>query len=138
MIHRVSFRTFVAATEDEERVKGALCIFVPLDSISATSATGHYCNPIKILDATLKKRDGQAFFRMLREQLPRVDLVKLRRELPERLDDESQLHFRLDKQAAFKGKVCLTDSRDGIVVKALIESYPAKYEEALRIAGEFL
>ena len=138
MIHRVSFRTFVAATEDEERVKGALCIFVPLDSISATSATGHFCNPIKILDATLKKRDGQAFFRMLREQLPRVDLVKLRRELPERLDDESQLHFRLDKQAAFKGKVCLTDSRDGIVVKALIESYPAKYEEALRIAGEFL
>ena len=138
MIHRVSFRTFVAATEDEERVKGALCIFVPLDSISATSATGHFCNPIKILDATLKKRDGQAFFRMLREQLPRVDLVKLRRELPERLDDESQLHFRLDKQAAFKGKVCLTDSRDGIVVKALIESYPAKYEEALRIAGELL
>ena len=138
MIHRVSFRTFVAATEDEERVKGALCIFVPLDSISATSATGHFCNPIKILDATLKKRDGQAFFRMLREQLPRVDLVKLRRELPERLDDESQLHFRLDKQAAFKGKVCLTDSRDGIVVKALIESYPAKYGEALRIAGELL
>jgi hypothetical protein len=32
----------------------------------------------------------------------------------------------------------LTDSRDGIVVKALIESYPAKYEEALRIAGELL
>jgi RNA binding exosome subunit len=138
VIHRVSFRTFVAATEDEERVKEALNIFVPPDSISATSATGHYCNPIIILDATLKKRDGLAFFRMLREQLPGVDLVKLRRELPERLDEESQLHFRLDKQAAFKGKVCLTDSRDGIVVKALIESYPAKYEEALRIAGELL
>jgi hypothetical protein len=138
VIHRVSFRTFVAATEDEERVKGALSIFVPLDSVSATSATGHYCNPITILDASLKKRDGLTFFRMLREQLPRVDLVKLRRELPERVDEESRLHFRLDKQAAFKGKVCLTDSRDGIVVKALIESYPARYEEALRIAGELL
>jgi RNA binding exosome subunit len=138
VIHRVSFRTFVAATEDEERVKEALSIFVSLDSISATPATGHYGNPIKIMDATLKKRDGLAFFRILREQLPRVDLVKLHMELPERVDDESQLHFRLDKQAAFKGKVCLTDSRDGIVVKALIESYPAKYGEALRIAGELL
>ena len=138
MIHRVFFRTFVAATEDEERVKEALSIFVLLDSVSTTSATGHYCNPIKILDASLKKRDGLTFFRMLKEQLPRVDLVKLRRELPERVDEESQLHFRLDKQAAFKGKVCLTDSRDAIVVKALIESYPARYEEALRIAGELL
>lgn len=138
MIHRVSFRTFVAATEDEERVKEALCIFVPLDGISVTSATGHYGNPIKILDATLKKRDGLAFFRILKEQLPRVDLVRLRRELPERLDEKSELHFRLDKQAAFKGKICLTDSRDAIVVSALIESYPARYEEALRIAGELL
>lgn len=138
MIHRVSFRTFVAATEDEDRVKEALSIFVPLDSISVTSTTGHYGNPMEILEATLKKRDGLTFFRMLREQLPRVDLVKLQRELPERLDTESQLHFRLDKQAAFKGKVSLTDSRDGIVVNALIESYPAKFEEALRIAGELL
>lgn len=138
MIHRVSFRTFVAATEDEERVKEALCIFVPLDGISVTSATGHYGNPIKILDATLKKRDGLAFFRILKEQLPRVDLVRLRRELPERLDEKGELHLRLDKQAAFKGKICLTDSRDAIVVSALIESYPARYEEALRIAGELL
>ena len=138
MIHRVSFSTFVAATEDEERVKEALCIFVPLDGISVAFATGHYGNSIKILDATLKKRDGLGFFRILREQLPRVDLVRLRRELPERVDEKSELHFRLDKQAAFKGKVCLTDSRDAIVVTAIIESYPAKYEEALRIAGELL
>jgi RNA binding exosome subunit len=128
----------VAATEDEERVKEALSIFVPLDGISTASATGYYGNPIKILDATLKKREGLAFFRMLREQLPRVDLVRLQRELPGRVDEKSELHFRLDKQAAFKGKVCLTDSRDAIVVTALIESYPARYEEALRIAGELL
>jgi RNA-binding protein len=138
VIHRVSFRTFVAATEDEERVKESLCIFVPLDSISATSATGHYGNPIKILDASLKKKDSLAFFRILREQLPKEDLVRLHRELPERVDESNQLHFRLDKQAAFKGKVCLTNSRDAIVITAHIESYPARYEEALRIAGELL
>jgi RNA binding exosome subunit len=138
VIHRVSFRTFVAATEDEERVKESLCVFVPLDSISATSATGHYGNPIKILDASLKKKDSLAFFRILRERLPKEDLIRLHRELPERVDESNQLHFRLDKQAAFKGKVCLTDSRDAIVITAHIESYPARYEEALRIAGELL
>lgn len=138
MIHRVSFRTFVAATEDEERVKAALCIFVPLDSISVTSAVGHYGNPIKILDATLKKKEGLAFFQILREQIAREDLTKLQRDLPKRVDESSQLHLRLDKQAAFQGRVCLTDSRDAIVVTALIESYPARYEEALRIAGELL
>jgi RNA binding exosome subunit len=138
VIHRVSFRTFVAATEDEERVEESLCIFVPLDSISVTSATGHYGNPIKILDASLKKKGGLAFFRILHERLPKEDLIRLHRELPERVDESNRLHFRLDKQAAFKGKVCLTDSRDAIVVTAQIESYPARYEEALRIAGELL
>jgi RNA binding exosome subunit len=138
VIHRASFRTFVAVTEDEDRVKEALSIFVPTDSISATSATGHFENPIKIMDATLKKKDALAFFRILREQLPAKDLDRLHDELPERVDEASQLHFRLDKQAAYQGRICLTDSRDAIAVTALIESYPARQEEALRIAGELL
>jgi RNA-binding protein len=138
VIHRVSFRAFVAATEDEDKVREALLIFVPLDSIMVTTATGHFGNQISILDATLKKKDGLAFFRMLKEQMSKEDLTRLHRELPQRLDKSSQLHFRLDKQAAFKGKVCLTDDKDAIAVSALIESYPASYEEALRIAGELL
>jgi RNA binding exosome subunit len=138
VIHRVSFRAFVAATEDEDKVREALLIFVPLDSIMVTTATGHFGNQISILDAMLKKKDGLAFFRMLKEQMSKEDLTRLHRELPQRLDNSCQLHFRLDKQAAFKGKVCLTDDRDAIAVSALIESYPASYEEALRIGGELL
>jgi RNA binding exosome subunit len=138
VIHRVSFRTFVAATEDEDKVMEAIGIFVPLNSITVTSAAGHHGNQIKILDATLKKKDGLAFFRMLQEHMAKEDLTRLRRELPQRLDKSCQLHFRLDKQAAFQGKVRLTDDRDAIAVTALIESYPAGYEDALGIAGELL
>jgi len=138
VIHRVSFRTFVATTEDEEKVKKALSLFVPLDSISVTPAVGHYGNPIKILDAILMKKGGLAFFRFLREQLPQDNLARLRRELPERLDEACKLHIRLDKQAAYEGKINLNDSSDAIVVMAMIESYPAKYDEALQIAGELL
>lgn len=138
MIRRIFFRAFVAATEDEQRVREALSIFVPLDGISATSVEGHYGNEIKILEVTLKKRDAGAFFQMLREQLPKEDLSRLRRETPERLDEQNHLHLRLDKQAAYKGMVRLTDSKDAISVSAMVETYPARREEALRIISELL
>lgn len=138
MIRRIFFRAFVAATEDEQRVREALSIFVPLDGISAASAKGHYGNDIKILETTLKKRDAPAFFQILREQLPREDLNRLRREANERLDEQSHFHLRLDKQAAYRGMVRLTDSTDAIDVSALVETYPARREEALRIIGELL
>lgn len=128
----------MAATEAEERVREALSIFVPLDSITAIAAEGHFGNDIKILEATLKRKDGLAFFRILREQLPREELVKLRREMSSRVDDECHFHLRLDKQAAYKGTVRLTDSKDAIDVTAFIATYPARREEAIRIAGELL
>lgn len=138
MIHHISFRAFAAATEDVERVKYALSIFVPLDSISLTEAQGHFENPICILEATLKKRDGRNFFELLREQLPKDDLERLQREIPQRTDQSSEFHMRLDKQAAYKGIIRLTDSRDAIDVSAHIATYPVNYEEALRKIGELL
>jgi len=138
VIHHITFRAFAAATEDESRVRDALGIFAPLDKITIIDALGHYDNPIKIFEATLKRREGRAFFELLREQLPRDDLLRLRREIEDRVDDNCELHLRLDKQAAYKGKVCLTDSTDAISVSAHMESYPAKREEAVRIARELL
>ncbi len=138
MLHRITFRAFIAATEAEEKVYKALSIFVPLDSIVATSAKGHFGNDIKILEAPLKKRDGLIFFRILREQLPREDLLKLRREISSRVDDSCHFHLRLDKQAAYKGLIRLTDSKDAIDVTATIATYPADREEAVRITGELL
>jgi RNA binding exosome subunit len=138
VIDRVSFRAFVAATEDESRVREALGIFVPLDRISATSAIGHYGNEIKILEASLRKKDSLAFFQILREQLPSGDLIRLRRETPERLEGDNHFHLRLDKQAAYKGMLRLTDSADALDVSMLVKTYPARREEALRILSELL
>lgn len=138
MLHRITFRAFVAATEAEERVYKALSIFVPLDSIVSNAARGHFGNDIKVLEATLRKKDGLIFFRILREQLPKEDLLRLRRELSARIDDSCHFHLRLDKQTAYKGLVRLTDSKDAIDVTASIATYPANREEAVRIAGELL
>lgn len=138
MIDKVSFRAFVAATEDVGRVREALSIFVPLDRISSSTAEGHFGNEIKILEASLRKKEGQAFFQILREQLSTEDQLRLRREIPERLEGDSHFHLRLDKQAAYKGLLRLTDSKDALDVCALVKTYPARRESALKILSELI
>jgi RNA binding exosome subunit len=138
VIDRVSFRAFVAATEDEVRVREALAVFVPLDRISATAAMGHFGNEIKILEAAVRKKEAAAFFQILREQLPAADLQRLRREIPDRLEGESHFHVRLDKQAAYKGLLRLTDSKDPLDITILVKTFPARREAALKIISELL
>ncbi len=138
MIDKVSFRAFVAATEDVDRVREALSIFVPLDRISSSTAEGHFGNEIKILEASLRKKEGQAFFQILKEHLSHEDQLRLRREIPERLEGDSHFHLRLDKQAAYRGLLRLTDSRDALDVCALIKTYPARRESALKVLSELI
>ena len=138
MIDRVSFRAFVAATEDEVRVREALAVFVPLDRITKITAEGHFGNEILILEAALRRKEASAFFEILREQLPAEDLQKLHQEIPDRLADESHFHIRLDKQAAYKGLLRLTDSKDALDITALIKTFPARREAALKIISELI
>ena len=138
MIHRVTFRAFVASTEDDGKVREALSLFVPPESIAETRVVGHFGNEILILSSTLKKKEGLGFFGRLRETLPEREMARLRREMDQRVDDECHLHFRLDKQAALMGEVHLTDSGDAISVSAHLESYPARREKAVKVAGDLL
>jgi RNA binding exosome subunit len=138
LIHRVTFRAFVASTEDDGKVREALSLFVPEESVSETRVVGHHGNEILILCATLKKKEGLKFFDRLRETLPEREMARLRREADRRVDDECNLHFRLDKQAAYKGEFHLTDSGDAISVSAHLESYPARREKAAKVAGDLL
>lgn len=138
MIHRIAFRAFVAVTEDEERVKDALSIFVPMDYITTSEALGHYGNRIRILEAVLKRREGLHFFQILKEHLQPYELNRLKEEVSARTDDDCQFHLRLDKQAAFKGIVHITDSRDAIDVSAHMATYPARREEAIKLIEDLL
>ena len=102
------------------------------------TAEGHFGNEIKILEAVLRKREAAAFFQILREQLPAEDLAKLRREIPDRLEGDSHFHLRLDKQAAYKGLLRLTDSKDALDTTILVKTYPARRESALKIISELI
>jgi hypothetical protein len=138
VIDKVSFRAFVAATEDENRVREALSVFVPLDRITRTVALGHFGNEIGILEAALRRKETAAFLSLLREQLPSQDLERLRREIDERLEGESHFHLRLDKQAAYKGMLRLTDSADALDITVLVKTFPARRAAALKILSEQL
>lgn len=138
MIDRISFRAFVAATEDEGRVREALAVFVPLDRITAVTAEGHFGNEIKILEAVLRRKEAGAFLQILREHLSPEDLERLRREIPDRLEGESHFHLRLDKQAAYKGLLSLTNSKDALDITILVRTYPARRESALNILSELI
>ena len=134
----MTFQAFVASTEDEKKVREALSLFVPSGSISSTNVRCHYGNKMKILDAVLDKKEGLKFFQKFRAQLFEADLNRLRQEIPRRMGEDCKYHFRLDKQAAYKGEAHLADSGDVIQVCVHIASYPAKQDKAVKIAGDLI
>ena len=138
MIHRATFRAFVASTEDEDKVRKALSLFVPPESISSTRVIGHYGNRQVILESVLEKNRGLKFLEMLREQLPGNELDRLHGELGQRVDEKCHLYLRLDKQAAYESEVRLTDQAGAIQVSIHLETYPARRENAVKIAREIL
>ena len=128
----------MAATEDENRVREALSVFVPPDRIGKISAAGHFGNEILILEASLRRRESAAFIFLLREQLPAQDRQRLRHEIEDRLEGESHFHLRLDKQAAYQGMLALTDSKDALDITVLVKTFPARRDAALKILSELL
>jgi RNA binding exosome subunit len=133
-IHNISFRTIVSATESEDRVKSALSLFIFDNEIYLNNTEGHFGNPISIMEAKIRGKKCSQFIELLKSNLPSSDILRLKNELDERIDDECNLHIRLDKQAAFQGMLKLATSCDMIVVQIKLKAYPASYENAIAVA----
>lgn len=131
MIHNILLRTFAHATEDISRVKSSLKLFLPEGcEIETTMATGHFGNPITVLEANLNPKYSQLFLAVLRN-LPKAELLQLKDELKRHIDDDCNFYIRFDKQAAYGGDVRLAQTDDSVVAKMKIISYPARRENAI-------
>ncbi len=131
----VHFRTFVHATEDEEKVVQAMRFVSGLEEFERDVTEGHHGNKIVIMEGALReKKAARQFFRTLDLK----DVQTLIDTLEMRLDDDCFLFARLDKQQAFLGVKALTTTDDAIAIRAKVESYPKKRENAMRSAQEFL
>lgn len=135
MFLNVRLRTFCHATEDQSNVTTALGFLLPDCEISERMTTGHYGNPIAVLETkTERKPEIRRFWERVKDSITKEVLSN---ELESRIDGECVLHLRLDKQKAYQGKMEMVKHEDVITVSSKIESYPKKRETALKNAEEF-
>ncbi|WP_324661738.1 RNA-binding protein [Haloarcula sediminis] len=132
--HYVDLRVFCYATEDEKRVESALRTYLPEDyPIERAESEGHYGDRIVVLSARVENADE------IRHVLSQVatlsDIDEVRAELDDRVDDNCSFFLTLDKQAAFGGAI---ERGDGITLRAKVEAYPAKRENAIENARNLL
>ncbi len=131
-IHWIAARTYCQATEVEERVAGALDAAVHGGAETRERVDGQFGNPVLVLSRRLEAAgDIRGTWQRWRDG---ALLLSLRDDLPRRLDNDGILHFRLDKQAAFRGDLALARNPDAIDIQVKLKAYPAKPEEIERVA----
>jgi len=134
-IASLAFRTFVHATEDEGRVEQAVRNASGAEELSHSKSEGYHGNPITILETRITNAKAvKRFF----DSLDRADIERLLETLERRVDEESFFFMRLDKQAAYEGRMVLADHDDIISVRGKIKSYPQSRENALKVLDAML
>jgi len=131
--HYVDLRAFCYATEDEDRVERALRTFLPEGfTIDRAASEGHHGDRIVLLSARAENADD---VRHVLDRLAAIDLDRIRDELDDRVNDNCALFMRLDKQAAYGGRI---ERGEGLELRGKIEAYPAKKEAAVENAADAL
>jgi RNA-binding protein len=135
-IRRIEARTYCHATEKEERVAAALAFAVPEGEMSREALEGHFGNPLVRLTRRVEKRPSvrAVWGHWSAAGVP----AAIARDAEARVDDDGVLHFRLDKQAAFRERLALAQDADHIDVRVKLIAYPAKPAEARRVAHSIL
>ena len=91
---------------------------------TVNQTTGHFENPITILNAKIEKNQAQKFVEKLVESLSNDQIKELVEEIEERTVD-SRFHIRLDKQEFIRGNL-LFKEKDAIKVKIYTPIYNKK------------
>lgn len=135
----VDVRFCAHATEDVEKVMKAVQTVLPIDSeedqivFNKNTVEGHYGNPITFFDARIKNKNViKAVVENLAANLGSFDKAELNRTL-DRCFEKGSLFLRLDKQAAFQGKIKLVYS-DPIRVR--IRFRQSKLESVTQVCKE--
>jgi len=135
-IRRIEARTYCHATEEEEKVATALEFAVPEGMTAREELEGHFGNSLVRLVRRVEKRPA---IRAVWSSWAAAGVPSaIARDVEARLDEEGVLHFRLDKQAAFRERLELAHDSDPIDVRLKLIAYPAKPAEARRVAHAIL
>ena len=135
-IRRIEARTYCHATEEEGRVAIALAVAVPEGETAREVLEGHFGNSLVRLSRRLEKRPAirAVWSNWVASGVP----TAIAQDVEARIDPEGVLHFRLDKQAAYRERLELVHDSDPIDVRLKLIAYPAKPAEARRVAHAIL
>jgi len=117
----VDVRVFVHATEDEEKVLTAVRNILPREVaedavFTRKNLSGHHGNPILLVEAKLTDRAKLPMvLKKIAESLSPLDRENLTENIETHME-RGNLYLRLDKQAAYFGKVKL-GSADAVHLK---------------------
>ena len=122
----VTIDVIIHATEDISKfLKSFEEIFeLKEGDFTVNQTTGHFENPITILNAKIEKNQAQKFVEKLVESLSNDQIKELIEEIEERTVD-SRFHIRLDKQEFIKGNLMFKE-KDAIKVKIHTPIYNKK------------
>lgn len=134
MIHNISYRTFVYGTENEEKVRKAVKTLFPNSSPQQEYIEGYYQNPVLILHDKIEKKREIKDFIVKMEHLPSSCRNKILDDLDRKMDDKGNLFLRFNKQKAYLDELEVVEHGDSIHVKIKIAAYPARKEQAMKIA----
>ncbi len=122
----VTIDVIIHATEDISKfLKSFEEIFeIKKEDFISKQTTGHFDNPIIILNTKIEKDQAQKFVEKLIKSLSNDQIKELIGEIEERTVD-SRFHIRLDKQEFIKGKIEFKE-KDSIKVKIHTPIYNKK------------
>ena len=122
----VAIDVIIHATEDISKfLKSFKEIFeLKEEDFTINHTTGHFENPITILNAEIEKNQAQKFVDKLVKALSNDQIKGLVEEIEERTVD-SRFHIRLDKQEFIKGNLIFKE-KDAIKVKIHTSIYNKK------------
>ena len=125
------------ATEDPNKiVESFFELFeIPKEEFSKKELTGHFENPITVLNAKISKKKGKDFFQKLISKIPKDEIEEFIDDIENRIQD-STLHMRISKQDMIMGIIRLQE-KDVVKLKIFTPIYRKKdivktYVELLR------
>ncbi len=122
----VTIDVIIHATEDSSKFLKSFKEMFELkeEDFTVHQTTGHFENPITILNAKIEKNQAQKFVERLVELLSNDQIKELVEEIEERTVD-SRFHIRLDKQEFIKRNLMFKE-KDAIKVKIHTPIYNKK------------
>lgn len=130
----ITIDVIVHATEDISKIFQAFAEFLNVneEEFTINETTGHFDNPIIILNVKIIKKQAQRFVKRLLELLTNDEINMLIEEIEERTVD-SRFHMRLDKQELIKGKLVISEKE---TIKLKIHSPIYNKKDTVKIFTE--